>query len=72
MLVNVLYLHCSVSITNLPVHCLHDSFQTDYWICGIAPFGDYLVMLAYVDATDSDNEDERDTSSGRVCGAATR
>ena len=32
-------------------------FQTDYWICGIAPFGEYLVTLAYVDGEeDSDGE----------------
>jgi hypothetical protein len=24
-------------------------FQTDFMICGIAPFGDHLVLLAYVE-----------------------
>ena len=26
---------------------------TDYWICGIAPFGDYLVTLAYAKGEDT-------------------
>ena len=24
-------------------------FRTDYFICGIAPFGEYLILLAYTE-----------------------
>ena len=40
-------------------------FQTDFWICGLAPFGEYLVVLAYVDEADSD-EDDGSTPSAPV------
>jgi vacuolar protein sorting-associated protein 41 len=33
-------------------------FQTDYYICGIAPFQEWLVVLAYIEADEfSDSED---------------
>jgi len=33
----------------MPVFC---SFQTDFWIAGVAPFGEYLVLLAFVEEED--------------------
>ena len=32
------------------------SFQTSYYISGIAPFGDTLVVLAYIPGEDSERE----------------
>eukprot|EP01117_Protostelium_nocturnum_P020637 TRINITY_DN938_c0_g2_i1.p1 TRINITY_DN938_c0_g2~~TRINITY_DN938_c0_g2_i1.p1 ORF type:complete len:911 (-),score=318.10 TRINITY_DN938_c0_g2_i1:20-2752(-) len=50
-------------------------FQTDYYISGIAPFGEYLVMLAYLEEEDDEEEttgSRLSTSSNVSRGAAVR
>eukprot|EP01119_Soliformovum_irregulare_P019120 TRINITY_DN5998_c0_g1_i1.p1 TRINITY_DN5998_c0_g1~~TRINITY_DN5998_c0_g1_i1.p1 ORF type:complete len:882 (+),score=254.78 TRINITY_DN5998_c0_g1_i1:60-2705(+) len=38
-------------------------FQTDYFISGIAPFGEYLVVLAFIEETEDDDSGDSLTSS---------
>jgi hypothetical protein len=37
------------------------SFETDFWVCGLAPFRSHLVALAYID----DDEEPADGTAPR-------
>lgn len=43
------------------------NFETDFWICGLAPFKSYLIALAYID----DDEEQQAASADGTVGAAT-
>lgn len=53
--------HVSMSMSNMNQVDIVASFQTSYFISGIAPFGDSLVVLAYIPG-EEDGEKEFSSS----------
>lgn len=43
------------------------SFQTSYLITGMAPFGDFLVVLAYIPGEEGEKDFSRTAPSRQVC-----